>query len=245
MKKLTIDDLRTSTLLSIKLAILPLFGCLVVFFSCIDNQSQKQTEITGILEVVEPMNPEPQTPDFQIIIASNYTFEEAIAGTHAPQEIIDQLELFDVIYISTDGKLHQGQMLTNKSIAQDVREIFEFMLKQGFVIERVVPIVRYNWCDKLSMAANNSSSFNYRTIAGTNQLSLHATGMAIDINPFFNPVRWKTQNRPNEPEGAVHDPTVNGTLYPVHPVVEEFRRRGFRWGHTFTRFYDDHHFEKR
>jgi hypothetical protein len=225
--------------------ILQLLGCLVIFSSCFENRPQKQTPaILKEIEYIDSVTSFTSKEEI-IIIDSNYTFEEAIAGTRAPQEIIDQLELFDVIYISTDGKLHQGQMLTNKSIAQDVREIFEFMLEQGFVIERVVPIVRYNWCDTLSMAANNSSSFNYRTIAGTNQLSLHATGVAIDINPFFNPVRWKTQDRPNEPEGAVHDPTVNGTLYPGHPVVDEFRRRGFRWGHTFTRFYDDHHFERR
>jgi hypothetical protein len=220
-----------------------LFSCVFFIFSCKENRTQKS--ILAVSQDIETPETLEISETEMIIIDSNYTFEEAIAGTRAPQEIIDRLELFDVIYISTDGKLHQGQMLTNKSIAQDVREVFEFMLEQGFVIERVIPIVRYNWCDALSMAANNSSSFNYRTIAGTNQLSLHATGVAIDINPFFNPVRWKTQNRPNEPEGAVHDPTVNGTLYPGHPVVEAFRRRGFRWGHTFTRFYDDHHFEKR
>ncbi|MDR2816555.1 MAG: M15 family metallopeptidase, partial [Proteiniphilum sp.] len=56
---------------------------------------------------------------------------------------------------------------------------------------------------------------------------------------------WKTEKRPNQPEGAVLDTTVNGTLYPGHPVVEEFGKLGFRWGHSFTKFYDDHHFEKK
>jgi hypothetical protein len=69
--------------------------------------------------------------------------------------------------------------------------------------------------------------------------------MAIDINPLFNPLKWKNSDRPNQPAGAVLDTTVNGTLHPNHPVVGEFRRLGFRWGHTFTRYYDDHHFEKR
>ncbi len=69
--------------------------------------------------------------------------------------------------------------------------------------------------------------------------------MAIDINPRFNPLRWKHLDRPNIPEGAVLDTTINGTLYPGHPVVDEFRNKGFRWGHTFSKYYDDHHFEKR
>lgn len=175
------------------------------------------------------------------IIDADYSFEEAISGTQAPQSIVDQLELFEVFYLSTDGKIHRGQILSNKKIAGDIRTVFRFMLEQGFVIEKAIPIVRYDWNDSLSMDDNNSYSFCYRDIT----YSRHATGMAIDINPRFNPLRWETEDRPNQPEGAVLDTTVNGTLYPGHPVVDEFRRLGFRWGHSFTKFYDDHHFEKR
>ena len=224
-----------------------IFACLFVLLSCIEQRRQQPT--TTLLEVeytdIEMEKETEKYNDNSIIVVSSYTFEEAIAGTRAPQHIIDQLELFDVVYLSTDGRLHQGQIISNRAIAQDIREIFEFMLEHEFVIEKAVPIVRFNWCDTLSMAANNAHSFNYRLIAGTNVMSLHATGMAIDINPRFNPVRWPNNSRPNQPEGAVHDRSVNGTLYPGHPVVEEFRRRGFHWGHWFTRFYDDHHFEMR
>lgn len=174
------------------------------------------------------------------IIDASYSFEEAIAATKAPQDIIDQLTLFDVVYLSTDGQVHRGQILSNKEIAEDIRKIFQFMLDKEFVIEKAIPIVKYDWSDSLSMDDNNSYSFCYRDIT----YSKHATGMAIDINPRFNPLRWKREERPNKPEGAVSDTMVNGTLYPGHPVVEEFRRLGFRWGHSFTKFYDDHHFEK-
>ncbi|MEL7600922.1 MAG: M15 family metallopeptidase [Proteiniphilum sp.] len=175
------------------------------------------------------------------VIDASFTFEEAIAGTKAPQQIIDQLILFDVFYLSTDGVIHQGQILTNKEIASDIVHMFRFMLREGFVVEKVIPVVRYNWNDTLSMADNNSYSFCYRNIS----YSRHATGMAIDINPRFNPLRWKKGGQPNFPAGAVQDTTVNGTLYPGHPVVKEFLKREFRWGHTFSKFYDDHHFEKR
>ncbi|MDR0422202.1 MAG: M15 family metallopeptidase [Proteiniphilum sp.] len=171
---------------------------------------------------------------------ADYSFDEAIAGTGAPQNIIDQLELFDVLYLSCDGKIHRGQILSGKKIAEDIRTIFRFMLAEGFVVEKAIPAVRYGWSDSLSMADNNSYSFCYRDIT----YSKHATGMAIDINPRFNPLRWKTGNRPSQPEGASSDSTVNGTLYPGHPVVNEFVRLGFRWGHSFSKFYDDHHFEK-
>lgn len=174
------------------------------------------------------------------ITDSNYSFEEAVVGSGAPEHIINQLELIEVVYLSTDGKYHKGQIVTNIAIADDIREIFAFMLREGFVIEKAIPIVKYDWGDSLSMDNNNSYSFCYRDIT----YSKHANGMAIDINPRFNPLRWKINDNPNQPEGAQLDTTINGTLYPGHPVVEEFRSRGFRWGHTFTKYYDDHHFEK-
>ncbi len=174
------------------------------------------------------------------IIDSRYTFEEAVAGTKAPESIIHQLILLDVLYLSTDGKLHKGQILTNGKLRDDIAYLFDFMLKEGFVIEKAVPVVRYGWNDSLSMDDNNTYSFCYRNVS----YSKHATGMAIDINPRFNPLRWKLKDLPNRPKGAVHDTTVNGTLYEGHRVVEAFRKRGFRWGHTFSKYYDDHHFEK-
>ena len=175
------------------------------------------------------------------IIDSRYTFAEAIDGSNAPQAVIDQLELIDVNYISTDKKVHRGQILTNKKIVPDIKEIFQLMLEQEFVIEKAIPIVAYNWCDSLSMANNNTYSFCYRNIT----YSAHATGLAIDINPRFNPLRWKIKDLPNEPIGAVLDTCVNGTLHPNHSVVKEFRKRSFRWGHTFSKYWDDHHFEKK
>lgn len=207
----------------------------IYLYSCIGEKTQK-SESENMVPVTDTI-PEKDT----IVIDSQLTFEEAVAGTKAPRSIIDELVLFDVLYKSTDDKLHKGQILTNRKIENDIRDIFEFMLKNDFVVEKAIPIVHYNWNDSLSMDDNNTYSFCYRNIA----YSKHARGMAIDINPRFNPVRWKKINRPNQPENAVLDTTVNGTLHPDHVVVKEFRRLGFRWGHTFSKYYDDHHFEKR
>lgn len=208
----------------------------ILVCSCTVNNNDTETvPITVILN---------EFPTYNLsdtIIDADYTFEEAIANSGAPKEVIDQLELFNVSYISTDGLIHRGQILTHTDIAGDIKSLFEFMLEEKFVVEKAVPVVRYGWSDSLSMADNNSYSFCYRNIT----YSKHAQGLAIDINPRFNPLRYKYEDRPNEPEGAVSDTTINGTLYPGHPIVDEFKKKGFRWGHSFSRYYDDHHFEKR
>lgn len=198
-------------------------------------------------EAIVKEEPAPQQeetkPQEEAIIDCNYTLDEALEGCNAPQELKDQLSLYSVMYISTDGKLHQGQILSNKEIEQDVKEMFEIMRNEGFVIEKVIPIVKYDWSDDKSMADNNTYSFCYRDMS----YSFHALGMAIDINPYFNPQRWKGEWRKvrrDKPEGAVYDTTKNGTFIAESKIVNEWKNRGFSWGHYMSRKSDDHHFQK-
>lgn len=205
-----------------------------LFLSCKGNGEQSEA-------AVQPPAVDSTQQVDTIVIDSELTFEEAVAGTKAPRAVVDELVLFDVVYLSTDGKQHRGQILTNKKIERDLRHVFRFMLENRFVVEKAIPVVHYDWNDSLSMDDNNTYSFCYRNTS----YSKHANGMAIDINPRFNPLRWKKNDRPNRPEGAESDTTVNGTFHPDHIVVKEFGKLGFRWGHTFSKYYDDHHFEKR
>lgn len=204
--------------------------CVVFLISCNNGNRKSDSEVSKSVHDT-------------IIVDCNYTFEQAVAGTDAPQSVIDQLELITVHYYSTDNKLHRGQILTNKRIATDLREIFRDMRQLKFPIAKVIPVVRYKWDDEASMSDNNTYSFCYRDIS----YSKHAFGLAIDLNPFFNPNRWKPEYsyRKDVPEGAVRDTTVPGTIYESHPVVELFRKKGFFWGHNFRRNHDDHHFEKK
>jgi hypothetical protein len=177
-----------------------------------------------------------------MIVDSHYSFEEAISGSNAPVDVLKQLVLINVKYYSTDNKIHQGQLLINKKISTDLSEVFSVILKEHFPVAKVIPIVKYNWNDNLSMLDNNTYSFCFRNTS----YSKHASGMAIDINPFFNPMRWKDSLsiRPNRPYGAVYNPEKPGTFYASSPVVLEFRKHSFRWGHNFAKKYDDHHFER-
>ena len=176
------------------------------------------------------------------IIDSRTCFAKAICGTTAPEGIIKSLCLMDVDYFSFDGHLHQGQLVVHESVRKDISEIFSMIEKSRFSISRVIPIAKYNWSDEASMADNNTSAFNYRFIAGTETLSNHAWGMAIDINPFLNPVIH--QDGRAEPIDAVYEPKNGGTFCETHPIVCEFLTRGWRWGGRFESSKDYHHFDK-
>jgi hypothetical protein len=105
----------------------------------------------------------------------------------------------------------------------------------------MLPVVIYDWSDDASMAANNSSAFNYRLAVGKTRLSQHSFGRAIDINPMQNPY---IKGDVILPPGSVYDATVSGTLLPEGPVVTAFEKRGWVWGGRWTSLLDWHHFEK-
>lgn len=177
-----------------------------------------------------------------IIIDSQMTFDEATKGTDAPKPLLDSLLLMTVEYYSFDKKLHQGQILVHKLIKDDVKVFFEKAKSMRFPIKSVIPIVKYNWSDEASMEANNSSAFNFRKVEGSDRLSNHAYGLAIDINPFQNPVIYS--NGRISPKGAEYKPEADGTFTEDHPLVKEMIRRGMRWGGSWTSMKDYHHFDR-
>lgn len=177
----------------------------------------------------------------EIIVDSNLTFEQAIQGSKAPKHIIDSLVLIDVLYFSDDKKIHKGQVLINKIVEKDIRDIFEMMLKMQFTIKKVIPINNYNWSDEKSMEDNNTSAFNYRFISGTQRLSNHSFGRAVDINPKWNPVIYKDGKL--SPKNGSYDLNRPGTFHLEHPVVNEFKSRKWRWGGQFNKYQDMHHFD--
>ncbi len=177
-----------------------------------------------------------------MIVDSSMSFAEAIAGTAAPPGVIETLCLVEVRYRGFDGKPHQGQMVLHKDLREDLQSVFSVIEDTGFRIAKAIPVVRYGWSDDRSMANNNSSAFNYRFVAGTERLSLHANGRAVDINPLQNPVIYRDGR--SAPPGAVYNTAAEGTFSETNPVVLAFRARGWRWGGDFDHVHDYHHFEK-
>lgn len=169
-----------------------------------------------------------------------YTLDEALAGTEAPHDVYSELRLIPVMYHGFDGHEHRGQLVLHRELIDDVLSIFEELFSREFPLQSVIPIVAFGWDDTLSMIANNSSAFNYRTISGTGRLSSHALGRAIDINPVQNPC---VTEQKVAPRGATYDPGVAGTV--TEEVANLFRMRGWVWGGDWTSLRDWQHFEKR
>ena len=176
------------------------------------------------------------------IVYSDSAFGIAVSGVseNCPGWILNNQVLIDVLYWGFDGDLHRGELVADTRVVFDLQLVFMQMLLLGFPLESVLPVSEFNWDDSESMQHNNTSSFNYRCIAGSDRLSRHAYGLAIDINPLQNPY---CSSGSISPSGAVYDTEAPGTLYSGHPVVELFKLLGWRWGGEWSDK-DYQHFDK-
>lgn len=161
----------------------------------------------------------------------------------------DSLSYLTVTHYGFDGEVHTGEMVVNQAIAEDVLEIFRELYEIRYPIEKMRLIDDYGADDERSMADNNSSAFNYRVISGTTKLSNHSRGLAIDINPLYNPyVHSNTGEEACEPANAT--PYVDRSLPFDYKIDEDdacyriFTEHGFSWGGSWSRSKDYQHFEK-
>jgi hypothetical protein len=106
---------------------------------------------------------------------------------HAPVDC-DRLASVKFSYFGFDGRVHEdGEIIVLDAVAARVARIFDRLLELRFPLKKAQPVNRYEGDDDASMADNNTSSFNDRPVAGSTSLSMHAYGLAIDLNPIQNP----------------------------------------------------------
>jgi hypothetical protein len=145
-----------------------------------------------------------------------------------------------------DGALHDGELVVAAAVAEDVVSAFERIFAARFPIERMERIDAYGGDDERSMAANNTSGFNFRSIAGLDTLSLHSFGTAIDINPAQNPYIGRERISPAASKAYLDRNDVRpGMLVRPGAVIEAFEAIGWEWGGDWSPRQDYHHFAVR
>lgn len=160
----------------------------------------------------------------------------------------EELRYLHILHVGFDNNTHEGELIVNKRIAEDVLDIFKELYKAGYQIEKVRLIDEYNAQDELSMRDNNSSAFNFRYISYSTTLSKHAMGLAVDINTLYNPYIKQVDGRLNiEPANAVQYVDRNRQF--PHKIDHDdlcyklFTKHGFEWGGDWEDSKDYQHFE--
>ena len=202
---------------------------------------------------------EPPVPDNRTIYADGFFYEplsdeikEKITGVsfHENDNITyDDLRYLNVLYVDFEGNTQSGEIICNKAIAQDLLEIFKELYDNEYQIDKIRLIDEYGGDDDLSCDDNNTSCFNYRVVGGTDNLSKHALGLAIDINPFQNPyITYPNGVERISPVGS--EPYADRSSGLPHMILEGdlcynlFTERGFTWGGHWKTLKDYQHFQK-
>lgn len=174
-------------------------------------------------------------------------------GGTAPSDAViglDELRYVHILYVDYDGNSRPGELICNEYIAQDLTEIFYELYNSEYRLESVLLIDEYGGDDTASMEANNTSCFNHRPITGGSGQSMHAYGLAIDINPLYNPyVAYKkdgsvevlpasAQPYADRQQGFPYKIDENDLCYKL------FTQHGFIWGGNWNNIKDYQHFQK-
>lgn len=160
----------------------------------------------------------------------------------------EDLRYIHILHKDLEGNTCEGEMVCHKIIAQDLLEIFEELYLNDYPIERMVLIDEYGADDETSMTANNSSCFNYRVISHTTKISKHGLGIAVDINPLYNPYT-KIVDGTRIVEPAAGEPYLDREADFPYKIDEDdlcyklFIEHGFEWGGSWTSAKDYQHFE--
>ena len=165
---------------------------------------------------------------------------------------ISRLNLVEVSYLTFEKTIKTGKILALDVAAKSLIEIFKLLLISEFPLQSVNLLDQYGYDDYKSMSDNNSSCFNNRLILPRGEkYSIHAYGLAIDINPQQNPmISYKSSNGhyanleiyPEEGKNYINRMMIKPGM--VEHVVEIFLKNGFdSWGGLWNEPVDYHHFE--
>ena len=193
-----------------------------------------------------------QAQDFSVTSISDSLFARMQGKSYPEGCTVPRSDLrhVRVLHVDAQGKVHKGELVCNKAIAQDLVDIFRQLYQARYPIERIRLIDDYEADDEQSMRDNNTSSFCYRTVSGSKKLSKHALGLAVDINTRYNPwVRKSSDGRQLVSPDNGRPYADRRKSYPYKIVKGDllyrlFIQHGFRWGGNWRTMKDYQHFEK-
>ena len=141
-------------------------------------------------------------------------------------------------------------MVCNQAIAADLCAIFQALYEAAYPIRSIRLVDDFGGSDEASMQADNTSCFNYRNVPGTKNISKHSYGLAIDINPLYNPYIPIRNGKPTvmPPNGEPYAFGRDTAQFPYKITRNDlayqlFVKAGFNWGGTWARSKDYQHFQ--
>jgi D-alanyl-D-alanine carboxypeptidase-like protein len=156
-----------------------------------------------------------------------------------------QLRRVRLSYWGFDGRAHTGALVVNKSAVGPVVRVFRRLYAARFAIRRIRPIDAYRGVDERSLEADNTAAFNcrYAVAPGPKRWSVHAYGLAVDVDPVENPYLLNGRVHPRAGRAYLNRSRIRpGMAYRGGLLVNAFASVGWPWGGRWTASPDYQHF---
>lgn len=159
-----------------------------------------------------------------------------------------ELRYLRMSYVGFDDQVHTGELVAHRRYSDDVIHVFRRLYDARWPIRQMRLVDDFGGDDSRSMAADNTSGYNCRRVAGRPTWSAHAFGAAVDLNPLENPDLSRGVVAP--PSGrrfagldrsaAAQVPV--GVIHAGDLVVRAFAAIGWTWGGDWSPYPDFQHF---
>jgi D-alanyl-D-alanine carboxypeptidase len=153
------------------------------------------------------------------------------------------LRLLRVTHWGFDRGNHRGRLVVHRRHAAAMLRVMRRLHRLRFPIRQMRLVDAFGADDRRSMAADNTSAFNCRFVAGTSRWSEHAYGRAIDVNPIENP--YVAGDHVSPPAGAPFAQRGRhrrGMIHGGGPVAAAFASIGWEWAGRWPGAQDYQHF---
>ncbi len=165
----------------------------------------------------------------------------------------EDLRYMQMLHYDLEGNIHVGEMISNKKISETLLRIFRQLYDAHYPIEKMVLVDEYDADDEASSSDNNTSCFNFRRVAMSSSLSRHARGLAVNINPLYNPYIISGYNTGGEivctpAAGKAYLDRTQDFPYKIDEddlCTKLFKEAGFTWGGDWQYTPDYMHFDLR
>lgn len=184
-------------------------------------------------------DPAPAPPDGDAFTATVGPVPDAVAArstwTPGCPVTLSELRYVTAAHVGFDGHTHTGELIAHHDVVDDLLTVLAALHAARFPIEEMRVIAASELDAPPTGDGNVTSVFVCRPVVGGTRWSEHASGRAIDLNPFHNPYVRGDLVLP-ELAGAYVDRTRPraGMVVAGDAVTEAFRSVGWVWGGDWT-----------
>jgi hypothetical protein len=197
------------------------------------------------LEPSDKNLPDPESSEWFVTISS--VPADVLSRSSWREEcpvVPEQLSYVVMPFWGFDNKPHTGEMLISKQWAEQVAGVFEYLYEKRFPIEEM----RVTTLEEVTGTHHGDQSITIsfecrRTTGGFETWSAHASGLAVDINPFHNP--WVRDGfiYPELAQAYTDRTWIRpGMIESQRSIITEFKNIGWSWGGNWGTFDDWMHF---